>query len=65
MLSIDLLDEDVEGKRTLVGVVVAELAVQDHLAVVVADWKRRKELMRKDCFSLLWKVRRYQGLIRN
>ena len=35
--AVDLLDVDVERKRALVRVVVAELAVQDHLAVVVAD----------------------------
>ena len=33
----DLVDVDVERQRPLVGVVVAELAVEQHLPVVVAD----------------------------
>ncbi len=39
VLSRDLRDEHVEGQRALVPVVVAELAVEEHLAVVVADCK--------------------------
>ena len=35
--AVDLADVDVEGQGPLVGVVVAELAVEQHLAVVVTD----------------------------
>ena len=33
----DLVDVDVEGQGPLVGVVVAELAVEQHLPIVVTD----------------------------